>query len=170
MPGIDQGPLEMGTDGGYLVTRHLGRQPARKIRNAERLDWAAPGSSTSVRARRQTQALLHRVREPGAGPEESVEAIPKEGNDREQQDLEVEPQRPVVDVVVVPLDPVSERGAAAQAVHLRPAGDARLDAVAGVVAVDRLAERRCDVIALRPRADERHLTPEDIQELRKLVQ
>ena len=49
---------------------------------------------------------------------------------RHQQDLDVEPERPVLDVVVVPLDPVAERGLAAQAVHLRPAGDPRLDAVA----------------------------------------
>ena len=43
----------------------------------------------------------------------------------EQDDLQVEPERPVLDVVVVPLDAVGERRLAAQAVDLRPAGDAR---------------------------------------------
>src|SRR5215210_3598672 len=42
---------------------------------------------------------------------------------RHEQDLDVEPERPVLDVVVVPLDAVAERGLAAQAVHLGPARD-----------------------------------------------
>ena len=59
---------------------------------------------------------------------------------RQEQDLEVEPERPVLDVVVVALDAVRHRGLAAQAVDLRPAGHAGLDAMAVGVAVDDLVE------------------------------
>ena len=52
------------------------------------------------------------------------------------EDLQVEAERPVGDVVVVPLDALSQRGLSAQAVHLRPAGDPRLDPVAVAVADD----------------------------------
>src|ERR687893_1569550 len=58
----------------------------------------------------------------------------EDGCHGEQQDLQVEPERPVLDVVVVPLDPVGQRRLAAQAVHLGPAGDPGPDAVAVLVA------------------------------------
>ena len=45
------------------------------------------------------------------------------------------------DVVVVPLHTLGKRGLTAQAVHLRPAGDSRPDAVAVVVADDVLVEQ-----------------------------
>ena len=59
---------------------------------------------------------------------------PEGGEHRQQQDLQVERERPVADVVVVQLDAVGQRGLAAQAVDLGPAGDAGLDAVAVGVA------------------------------------
>src|SRR3954470_24747977 len=74
----------------------------------------------------------------------SVEPIPAHGDDRHQQDLEVEPQSPVLDVVVVPLDALGERGLAPKPVHLRPPRDPRLDAVAVLVAVYGFAESRGD--------------------------
>ena len=49
-------------------------------------------------------------------------------------------QRPVLDVLEVVLDALLERGVAAQAVDLRPAGDARLDHVAVHVVRDALPE------------------------------
>ena len=62
------------------------------------------------------------------------------------------PERPVGDVVVVPLHALGERGLPAQAVHLRPAGDARLDAVAVAVAGDVLPEQLDELRALGARA------------------
>src|SRR3954454_6887995 len=61
---------------------------------------------------------------------------PQHRDDREDEDLHVESQRPVLDVVVVPLDAVRERGLASQPVDLGPAGDARPDPQAVVVALD----------------------------------
>src|SRR5512133_1106558 len=49
---------------------------------------------------------------------------PRDREKGQQHDLDVEPQRPVLDVVVVPLDPVGERCLATEPVYLRPAGDA----------------------------------------------
>src|SRR5882672_1083525 len=50
--------------------------------------------------------------------------------ERQDQDLHVEQQRPVLDVVQVVLDALLDRGVAAPAVYLRPARDAALHAVA----------------------------------------
>src|SRR5688500_2076669 len=44
--------------------------------------------------------------------------------ERHPHDLEIERNRPVLDVVEVELDPLLERGVATPAVHLGPAGDA----------------------------------------------
>src|SRR3712207_1548857 len=90
----------------------------------------------------------------------------EDGRDGEQQDLQVEPERPVLDVVVVPLDPVRQRGLAAQAVDLGPAGDPRAHAVAVVVAAHAPLEQLDELGALRPRADDAHLAPQDVEELR----
>ena len=53
---------------------------------------------------------------------------------RAEQDLEVQEQGPVLDVIEVVLDALLDGGLAAQAVDLRPAGDARLHLVPQVVA------------------------------------
>src|SRR5688572_14311875 len=47
----------------------------------------------------------------------------------EDEDLHGQEQRPVLDVVQVVFDPLLQRRVAAPAVHLRPAGNAALDAV-----------------------------------------
>src|SRR5437868_15025792 len=49
--------------------------------------------------------------------------------DRQPDDLEVEADRPVLDVIEVVLDALLERRVAAPAVHLRPAGHAGLHLV-----------------------------------------
>src|SRR5690242_15523891 len=51
-------------------------------------------------------------------------------HDRQPHDLQVERDRPVLDVVEVVLDALLDRGVAAPAVDLRPAGQAGLDLVA----------------------------------------
>src|SRR3954447_20079479 len=96
--------------------------------------------------------------------------IAEHGPERHQQDLDVEPERPVLDVVVVPLGAVGERGLAAQAVNLGPAGDPGLDAVAVAVAVDVVLEQPGEVRTLGTWADQAHVALEHVQQLRQLVE
>src|SRR5438552_16708458 len=69
----------------------------------------------------------------------------EEGARRAQQDLQVDERRPVLDVPQVELDPLGP-GEPRAAVNLRPAGDPGPDvepvALAFVVLVDLVAERR----------------------------
>ncbi len=44
-------------------------------------------------------------------------------NEGDPKNLEVEQQRPVLDVIIVPLDAIRERGVTAKAVYLRPSCD-----------------------------------------------
>ncbi len=74
-------------------------------------------------------------------------AVLPEDEHRGQHDLEVEPHRPVLEVVVVPLDSIRKGGLSPETVDLRPAGDARLDAVTIPVPGDRALE---DLDELRP--------------------
>src|SRR5262244_1049773 len=72
----------------------------------------------------------------------------------EDQDLHVEQQRPVLDVVEVVLDPLLDRRVAPPAVHLGPARDPALHAVAEHVLRDALLELLHDRRPLGPRPDE----------------
>src|SRR5207244_12736110 len=63
----------------------------------------------------------------------------------QDEDLDVEPEREVLDVPVVPLRAVVDRGLAAEAVHLSPTGDSRLDAVPVAVAIDRSEEHTSEL-------------------------
>src|SRR5262245_12855962 len=74
---------------------------------------AAPVTSTLGIARTSVGVLLSEAAE-----------------EREDEDLDVEQERPVLDVVEVVLDALLDRRVAAPAVDLRPAGDAALHAVA----------------------------------------
>src|SRR5205807_6443412 len=76
---------------------------------------------------------------------------------------------PVLDVVVVPLDPVRERGLAAKPVHLRPARDPRLHAVAVLVAADTALPELHEFSDLGAGADDAHLAAQHVEELRQLV-
>src|SRR5687767_8636318 len=88
---------------------------------------------------------------------------PQDADDRQQDDLEVEPGRPVLDVVVVPLDAVGQRRLATEAVDLGPARDAGLDAVAVLVPVD-LALETLDVAdSLGARTDQGHVAAQDVE-------
>src|ERR1044071_4888361 len=95
---------------------------------------------------------------------------PQDLEHRHRQDLQIQPQRPVLDVVVVPLDAIAQRGLAAEAVDLGPAGDAGLDAVAVAVAADVGLEQLDELRALRARAHQRHVAAQDVEELRQLVE
>ena len=102
----------------------------------------------------------------------------KQADRRHHEDVEVEEHRPVLDVEEVVLDAPRDLlvgvGLAAPAVDLRPAGHARLDAVAGEIAVDDLViepvARLC-LDRVRTRADQRQVALDrDVDELRQLVE
>src|SRR5258708_8932563 len=88
---------------------------------------------------------------------------------REPHDLEIETDRPVLDVVEVVLDAFFDRRIAAPAMHLRPAGDARLHFVPEHVLWNLVLELRNEQRALGPRSDDRHVALEHVPELRQLV-
>src|SRR5919197_6214759 len=48
--------------------------------------------------------------------------VEEAADEREPHDLEVEPDRPVLDVIQIVLDALFDRGVPAPAVHLRPTG------------------------------------------------
>src|SRR5436190_15718257 len=91
-------------------------------------------------------------------------------NHRHEQDLHVQHQRPVLDVVEVVLDAHADRGVAAPAVHLRPAGHAGAHFVAQHVLRELGAELLDELRALRPRPDHAHVAEEHVEELRQLVE
>src|SRR5262249_20541369 len=96
--------------------------------------------------------------------------LPEAAEQREDQDLHVQQQRPVLDVVQVVLDPLLDRRVAAPAVDLRPARDAALHAVAQHVLRDALLELLHERRPLRPRTDQAHVPEHHVDELRELVE
>ena len=95
-----------------------------------------------------------------------IDHRPREGF---KQNLQVQKRTPVVDVPDVELDPLLDAGVAAVAVHLRPTGDAGLHLMLHHVERDLFAELLNKVRKLRPRADQAHVTAEDVDQLRQLV-
>src|SRR5258708_3484332 len=78
-----------------------------------------------------------------------LDGVPVEpAHEREPHDLQVERDRPVLDVIQVVLDALLERGVAAPAVHLRPARDSGLHLVAQHVLRDAVFELLDEVRAL----------------------
>src|SRR4051812_27618899 len=97
-------------------------------------------------------------------------AVAEDEDDGFGDDLQVEEEGPVLDVVEVVAGALLDARVAAEAVHLRPAGESRLLAVAAGVARDGLRELIDEVGPLRARADDANLAQEDVDELRELVQ
>src|SRR5262245_35529647 len=95
-----------------------------------------------------------------------ADAVPE----RLRENLQVEVEAPALDVVQVVLDPLLDRRVTAPAVELGPTGDPRLHLVAQHVAGDALAKVLDEARALRARADQAHLAPQDIEELGQLVE
>src|SRR4051794_26661224 len=85
----------------------------------------------------------------------------------ERDDAQVEPQRPVFNVVEIIPDSLLQVRVAPQIIDLRPSGDARLDKVLLHVAGDLLAESADEFGPLRSWPHDRHLSPENIDELRE---
>lgn len=88
---------------------------------------------------------------------------------REEQDFHVEGHGPVLDIPDVVLDALVDRGVAAEAVDLSPAGHARADLMFDHVARDFFLKHLDELGAFRSRADEGHLAGKDVEELRELV-
>src|ERR1700694_1966363 len=96
---------------------------------------------------------------------------------RLEQNVEIEQHRPVLDIVEIELDALLDFlfavDFAAPAVDLRPAGNARLDAVAREIAVHRFVEQpalQFTLHGVRTRADQREIAFEhDVEELRQFV-
>src|SRR4051812_34067014 len=120
-------------------------------------------ASIFARSRPPDNGSVMRSGGPAAG--RALVGAPEQRERGQREDLQVEPRGAVLDVPEVELDALLPREGGT-AVHLRPAGQARLHveavALALVVAVDLVAERRS-------RADEAHLAAEDVPELRQLV-
>src|SRR3954453_9964172 len=90
-----------------------------------------------------------------------------EGPDK---DLDVEPERPVLDVVVVEARTVGDGRVPAQATDLGEPGETGLHPVAVGVAVVLGGEPVDEVRPLRPGTHQRHVAPEDVPQLRQLVE
>src|SRR5215213_1529724 len=131
-------------------------RPRAHPRRRDRLH-AARAHADRARLRAASPRLLGAAREAG------------DRGERHQQDLEIQPEREVLDVVVVPLGSIGDRGLTAQTVHLRPPRDAGLDAVALVVAIYAALELRHELGALGTWPAEAHLRLDDVDELRQLV-
>ena len=88
--------------------------------------------------------------------------------------MQVEPQRPVAQVIEVVVDArlhlVERAGLAAVAVDLRPAGDAGLDLVADHVALDQVAVDFVVRHGMRARADDAHAPLQHVDELGQLIE
>src|SRR5205807_3080837 len=97
-------------------------------------------------------------------------AVTEPGPEGQEKDLQVEAEAPALDVEEVVLDPLLDRGLAPPAIDLRPARDARLHLMAEHVPGHPPAELLDEARALGTRADEAHLTAQDVPELRKLVE
>src|SRR5438445_13252831 len=80
--------------------------------------------------------------------------VREDTKERDQDDLEVEGQAPVLDVVQVVDQALLDRRMAAQVVDLRPPGQARPNPVPIAVAVVRALELAHEDRALRARADQ----------------
>src|SRR6516164_5120340 len=94
-----------------------------------------------------------------------AEAVP----DGLQQDFQIEPETPALDVVEIVLDPLCDRRVAPPAVDLRPARDTRLDLVTEHIAGHPAPELFDEARPLGPGADETHLAAQHVHELRQLV-
>src|SRR4051794_36510053 len=78
--------------------------------------------------------------------------------DRAQQDLDVAPHRPVLDVEVVESGAVGNRRVTAQTVDLRPSGQPGRDSVTGRVPGDLAGELVDEERPLGPRTDQAHVS------------
>ncbi len=90
--------------------------------------------------------------------------------DRFEDDLDIQPDAPVVNVPEVQFNPFFDAGVSAVAVYLGPAGNAGLHLVLHHVERNGFLELLDEIGELRPGADQAHIAFEDVDELGQLVQ
>src|SRR5499427_5028809 len=139
-------------------SRHSHRRVRRRRAPSERV--MEQPSPTTYAARRPRRSDITSIRV----------AVEEDAADRHGDDLEVEPERPPLDVLDVVLDARLQGGVAPEPVHLRPPRDAGLDLVAEHVAGHGLAEPLHEHGTLGPRAHHAHLPAQHVHELRQLVE
>src|SRR5260370_9387983 len=88
-----------------------------------------------------------------------------------EDDEGIQSRREVLDVVevVFQLDNGALDGAPGFVIDLRPARNSRLDAMALAVVGNLLLEFSDEFRPLRARADDRHIAPQDVEQLRQLI-
>src|SRR5687767_3560135 len=97
-------------------------------------------------------------------------ALEQAAEDGQPHDFQIQGYGPVLDVIEVVLDALLERGVAAPAVDLRPAGDAGLHLVAQHVLRNAVLELLDEERPLRARTDDRHIALQHVPELRQLIE
>src|SRR2546423_4049569 len=96
--------------------------------------------------------------------------LTEESPDGPGQDDKIAPERPVLDVVVVEEGAILDGGVSSEPVNLGPAGQASGYPMPLVVSLDRQPELVHEMRTFRPRTDKRHVSSNDVHELRQLVQ
>lgn len=103
-----------------------------------------------------------------------INILRKQRKRRLHQNLHIQPHRPVVDICNIQLHPpghlLDGLGFPPAAAHLRQAGNAGLDAVAGHVGGDLVGVVVVMGDGVRAGADQRHVAEQHIEELRQFVQ
>ena len=84
--------------------------------------------------------------------------------------LQIEGQTPIAQVIKIVFNPFRDRSIAPPSVHLGPSGDPGFEHMAGVVAINFLQEPLHEKGALRARSHDTHVSLQDVQELRQLVE
>ena len=96
--------------------------------------------------------------------------VKEAANDRQQQNLDIEDERPMFDVIQVMLNSFIYRGVAPPAAHLGPAGYASRDLVTQHVPGNSVTELVDVDRSLWSGAHQGHIAPNHIEELRQLVE
>src|SRR4029079_4751833 len=100
-------------------------------------------------------------------------AAPEELEDRVNEDAQVEPEAPILDVPKVAIDPLLHQletgGFSAETIDLSPAGQAGLHVLPECVIGDELGVPVIVGYGMRSRTNDRHIAAQHVHELRQLV-
>src|SRR5579872_2841652 len=113
-------------------------------------------------------------KEPGSSASISVTAVVQDHPDGLQQDLDVEPRRPMAQILQIIAHPLRHLlqglGLAAQSIDLGETRDSGPHLVADHVSIDELTVELIMSDGMRPRPDQAHLPLQHVQELRQLIE
>src|ERR1700694_5461884 len=152
-------------------TSHTSARCSAATRGADVTDEGKPSAVAAY-------AITHSQHNATLGSSVGVFVLRHQRQRRLEKNEEVEQHRPVLDIIEIELDAFLDFlfavDFAAPAVDLRPAGNARLDAVTREIAVHRFVEQPSLQFALhgvRPMTDQREVAFEhDVEELRQFVE